>query len=105
MTERFVTTGELRVSATARHLFVGFALTLAGALTPISSSAAEDFFPLNPLFALPASFVGGETRVPAARPTIANSAHAHFVAGHAPNEAPEGRLRLRHMAFRGMQPY
>jgi hypothetical protein len=105
MIERFAMTGTPRVSATARRLFVGFALTLTGALTPISSLAAEDFFPLNPLFALPASLVGGETRVPAARPTIASPAHAHFVGGHRANEAPEGRLRLRRVAFRGMQPY
>ncbi len=104
MTERFVITGTPRLSAIARRLFVGFALTLAGALTPVCSLAAEDFFPLNPLFALPASLFGGETRVPAARPAIASPAHAHFVAAHPPSEAPEGRLRLRRVAFRGMQP-
>ncbi len=95
-------TGKPRESGAARRLLVGFALTLAGVLAPISSLAAEDFFQINPLFAVPASLFGGETRVPAARPTVATPAHAHYIAGHASNGAPEGRLRLRSVAFGGM---
>jgi hypothetical protein len=102
MTEKFVMTGRPRESVTARRLFVWFALTLAGVSAPISSLSAEDFFQINPLIALPASLFGGETRVPAARPTVANPAHAHFIGSHAPNGAPEGRLRLRSVAFGGM---
>jgi hypothetical protein len=105
MTERFVMLGKPRESATARRLLVSFALTLAGVLAPISSLAAEDFFQTNPLFGLPASLFGGETRVPAARPAVANPAHARYIASHAPNGAPEGRLRLRSVAFGGMSSF
>lgn len=90
-------TRKTRESTTTRSLLVGSTLTLVVALSPASSLAAEDFFPSKPLFTLPASLFGGETRVVAANP-----ARAHYAAARAANIAPEGRLRLRPVAFRGL---
>ncbi|MGO8740276.1 hypothetical protein [Rhodoblastus sp.] len=95
-------TEKTRDCSASRRLFVQSVLTLALAMAPISSLAAEDFSPLNPLFALPASLFGGETHIPAARPAVANPARARYIANHALNAAPEGRLRLRPTAFNGL---
>lgn len=89
--------GKACETSAARRLFGWSALTFALALSPASSLAAEDFLPSNPLFALPASLFGGETRVIAANP-----ARAHYPIARATNIAPEGRLRLRPVAFRGL---
>ncbi len=90
-------TGKTQESSAARRLFACSSLTFALALAPASAMAAEDFFSSNPLFALPTSLFGGETRVVAANP-----ARAHYPAIRATNIAPEGRLRLRPVAFRGL---
>jgi hypothetical protein len=99
MTERFVMTGKTQESSAARRLFAGSALTLAMAFSPVSSQAAEDFFQFNPPFALPAPLFGGETHIPAARPLVANPARARYAVSRGERAAPEGRLRLRPMAF------
>lgn len=79
------------------------ALVLSPMLGAAHSVAAETRVNLSPPFALPAPVIGGETRIPAARPFGSSAAHANYYA--APNAdvtAPEGRLRLRPMHLGGM---
>ena len=97
MTVRFVMIEKTQESSAARRLFTWSVLTFALAGLPASSTAAEEIFSSNPIFALPTSLFGGETRVVAANP-----ARARYPAVRATNIAPEGRLRLRPVAFRGL---
>jgi hypothetical protein len=84
------------------------ALVLSSLFGATSSMAADNHFRVNAPFAPPATEIGGETRIPAARPAASGSARSDYgrdnygMAQNAENGEEPGRLRLRPMNFGGM---
>jgi hypothetical protein len=82
------------------HLIACAVLALGSTFGAARGMAAENHFRVQP-FASPAPVIGGETRIPAARPVASSPSRPDDgAASDAP--VPEGRLRVRPMRLGGI---
>jgi hypothetical protein len=85
------------------RLIIGASAACCALFAPAAALAGEHYFRFAPAMDAPAPFNGGETRVPAARPAVAEPNSANYESGHsAEATAPTGRLRVKPMNFGGL---
>jgi hypothetical protein len=85
------------------RLNIGAAVVCCTLFAPAAALAGEHYFRFAPSMDAPAPFNSGETRVPAARPAVAEPNSANDASGRsAEATAPTGRLRVKPMNFGGL---